>query len=80
MQENNTRGVKMKPKTDLDYVELYAEKLRNDKKIFKQQKKLIDSQIIASQELFFNAFGAKNFKENARKYLKEIGIIKSHSS
>lgn len=58
----------------IDYVTLYAEKLKKDSSIFKQQKMLIESQLDSSRELFKNMFG-KNFKANARKYLKEIGLI-----
>lgn len=65
----------MIPFTDMDYVELYAKKLREDNKLFEQQKKLIESQMKSSSSLFKNKFGGKNFKENARKYLKSVGII-----
>lgn len=60
----------MKLKTDLDYVEFYANKLKLDNSIFKQQKKLIESQLKSSSDIFRKKFG-KNFKINARKYLKE---------
>ncbi len=36
----------MKPKNDLDYVELYAERLKEDNRLFKQQKKLIESRLL----------------------------------
>lgn len=62
----------MKPKTDLDYVELYAERLKKDNSLFKQQKKLIESQLKSSSSLFRNMFGKINFKENARKYIRSI--------
>jgi len=66
----------MKPITDMDYVELYAEKLKKDPSLFKQQKMLIDSQIKASQSLFTNMFGVgEEFKKNAREYLKGIGLL-----
>jgi len=61
-------------KTDLDYVELYAEKLKNNNKLFAQQKKLIEAQLKASSSLFKNMF-RKDFKKLARKYLRERGII-----
>ncbi len=61
--------------TDLDYVTLYAKKLLEDSSFFEQQKTLIESQFEASTSLFRNAFGDKNFKINARKYLKNIGLI-----
>ncbi len=64
----------MIPKTDLDYVELFANKLKNDNSIFEQQKKLIESQMHSSFDLFKKKFGA-DFEKNARKYLKEIGLI-----
>ncbi|MBS3158833.1 hypothetical protein J4206_06110 [Candidatus Woesearchaeota archaeon] len=64
------------PKTDMDYVELYANKLKEDNSLFKQQKMLIESQLHASSSLFSKMFGrGKKFKVNARKYLKEVGII-----
>ncbi|MBW2984261.1 hypothetical protein KY361_04050 [Candidatus Woesearchaeota archaeon] len=66
----------MMPKTDLDYVELYAANLRKDNSFFKQQKKLIESQMHSSSDLFRRKFGTgKKFKENARKYLRRIGLI-----
>jgi len=70
--------VKLKfiPKTDLDYVELYAEELKQKKDLFNQQRQFINNQIKASQSLFSNMFGKKNFKKNARQFLKERGIIK----
>ena len=66
--------LKQIPKTDLDYVELYSEKLREDSSLFKQQKVLIESQMKSSRSVFKNFFG-KNFKLNARKYLRGIGLI-----
>lgn len=66
----------MIPKTRLDYVELYANKLKEDNSLFRQQKMLIESQMSASRSLFRSMFGAgKEFKINARKYLKSIGLI-----
>jgi hypothetical protein len=65
----------MKIMTDLDYVELYAKKLKEDNSLFEQQKMLIESQLHSSASVFKNKFGDKNFKENARKYLREIGLI-----
>ena len=69
------------PITDMDYVELYAEKMKVDSSLFKQQKKLIESQMKASVEVFSKAFcsdldgGASNFKLNARNYLRGVGLI-----
>lgn len=66
----------MNPKTDLDYIEFYANKLKKNKSLFKQQKMLIESQLHSSSVLFKKMFGAqKNFKNNAREYLKGIGLI-----
>ncbi|MBW2965833.1 hypothetical protein KY342_01875 [Candidatus Woesearchaeota archaeon] len=66
----------MIPKTDLDYVKLFASKLREDNSLFEQQKKLIESQMHSSSELFRKRFGTgKDFKKNAREYLKRIGLI-----
>ncbi|PIN87103.1 hypothetical protein COV19_01245 [Candidatus Woesearchaeota archaeon CG10_big_fil_rev_8_21_14_0_10_44_13] len=62
----------MRPKTDLDYVELYAKKLKEDNSSFKQQKKLIESQLKSSSSLFRNMFGKADFKEKARKYIKSV--------
>ena len=64
------------PMGDLDYVEIYAMKLREDNSFFVQQKKLIESQLYGSSSLFRNMFTEGNdFKINARKYLKKIGLI-----
>ena len=66
----------MKPKSDLDYVELYAEKLKKDNSLFKQQKKLIESQLHSSSSLFKKMFAGRDFKVCARKYLRGIGLLK----
>jgi len=58
-----------------DYVIFYANELRKNPKYFKQQKMLIDSQIKSSKELFQKTFGIKNFNENARIYLRKLGIL-----
>ena len=65
----------MKLKSDLDYVVLYAEKLKRDNSLFVQQKKLIESQLKSSSDLTKKRFG-KDFKENVRKYLRAIGLLK----
>lgn len=59
----------------IDYVKFYAERLKQDNSIFKQQKLLIESQLKSSSSLFKNMF-KKNFKEEARCYLKKRGLIK----
>jgi len=66
----------MSLKTRLDYVEFYAYKLKKDNSLFNQQKMLIESQLQSSSSLFRKMFvSQKNFKNNARKYLKGIGLI-----
>jgi hypothetical protein len=65
----------MKPLSDIDYVELYSERIKNDNTLFEQQKNIIESQLQGSSSLFKNMFG-KNFKLNARKYLKRVGLLK----
>ncbi|MBU2104673.1 MAG: hypothetical protein KKF67_02780 [Nanoarchaeota archaeon] len=65
----------MVPKTDLDYVEMYAKNLKKDNSLFSQQKILIESQIKISQSFFLNSFG-KNFKTKAREYLKKRNLLK----
>mgnify|MGYP001254374091 CR=1 len=62
----------MIPETDMDYIELYANKLKKDNSLFKQQKMLIESQLRSSSMLFRKMFGSENFKANARKYLKAV--------
>ncbi len=59
---------------EIDYVELYAEKLKNDNSLFKQQKMLIESQLKASSSLFRNMFKGEDYKKKAREYLKGIGL------
>jgi len=63
------------PKTDLDYVEFYANELKKSNFTFKQQKMLIESQLHSSSALFKKMFGTANFKDNARIYLKGVGLI-----
>jgi uncharacterized ion transporter superfamily protein YfcC len=65
----------MIPITDLDYVKLYAKKLKKDKSLFEQQKKLIESQMKSSSELAKKMFGEKDFEINARKYLRKINLL-----
>ena len=66
----------MIPRTDSDYIEFYANKLKKDNSLFKQQKILIESQLHGSSDLFKKMFGTQNdFKINARKHLKSIGLI-----
>lgn len=68
--------MKKPPLTDIDYVELYASRLRVDKSLFNQQKILIESQLKSSREIFRNKFGqGEDFKKNARIYLKNLGLI-----
>ncbi len=62
-------------KKDIDYVTFYAKKLREDNRYFAQQKMLIDSQIQASRSFFQKKFEGKDFKTEARKYLKAIGLL-----
>lgn len=65
----------MKPMADLDYVTLYAERLKEDNALFAQQKNLIDSQLVASSSLFRRIFSG-DFKLKAREHLKSIGVLK----
>ncbi len=67
----------MKPMNDLDYVKLYSEKMKLDNSLFNQQKRLIDDQLKSSSSLFKDMFKGRDFKSNARKYLKSIGLIKN---
>ena len=63
-------------KTDMDYVVLYAEKLREDNSIFKQQKTFIESQMKSSKDMFRNLFGKGEVcKKKARVYLKSRDLI-----
>lgn len=65
------------PVTDLDYVDLYAERLKEDASLFKQQKMLIESQLQSSSATFRNMCGkGEEFKINARRYLRAVGIIR----
>jgi hypothetical protein len=60
----------------MDYVKIYAEKLKKNNLYFRQYKELIDSQIQSSKEIFIKKFGTgKNFKKNAREYLRKVGLI-----
>ncbi|MEK6914258.1 MAG: hypothetical protein AABW83_01270 [Nanoarchaeota archaeon] len=63
------------PVNNIDYVEFYAEKMSKNNSYFRQQKDLIESQIIASNSLFKSMF-RKNFKKKARVYLMKIGLLK----
>ncbi len=65
-----------KPKNNLDYIILYSERLKKDNSLFKQQKMIIESQMKASSSLFRKMFRDKNFRTEARKYLRAVTIIK----
>ena len=65
----------MIPKTNLDYVEFYARKLKDDNALFEQQRMLINSQLQSSSAVFSKMFEGKDFKAEARKYLRSIGKV-----
>ncbi len=67
--------LKQIPKSDLDYIEIYAEKLRENPEFFKQQKELIESQLSSSSDLTKKRFSKENFKAQVRAHLKEIGVF-----
>ena len=68
--------LKFTPKTDEDYIKLYAESLKKNPELFKQQKMLIDSQIKANRSLFKTFGKEEEFKLNARRYLRGIKLLK----
>ena len=68
--------LKFTPKTDEDYIKLYAESLKKNPELFKQQKMLIDSQIKASRSLFKTFGKEEEFKLNSRRYLRGIKLLK----
>ena len=62
----------------MNFVNYWAEyvKTHSDEDWSKQQKKLIDSQLHSSSEIFKNRFGSgKKFKINARAYLRKLDLI-----
>ncbi len=61
----------MQKMNDMDYVKIYAKKLREDNMLFVQHKKLVDSQINSSRSLFKRMFG-EEFNKKAREYLRKI--------
>ena len=65
----------MKSLTDLEYVELYAERLKHDNSLFDQQRRLIESQFTGSSSLFKKQFAGAEFKQSARNYLTGIGLL-----
>jgi hypothetical protein len=66
----------MIPKTDMDYVVLHAGRLKEDNRLFVQQKVLIESQLHSSSSLFRGMFGiGKGFRLKARRYLLCRGLI-----
>ena len=66
----------MKKLKEIDYIAFYVDQLKeNPDKYFEQQRMLINSQLQISHEMAKKRFGDSNFKENARKYLREIGIL-----
>lgn len=64
------------PITDMDYVELHAEKLKENNALFEEQKRFIESQLFGNRSLNTNMFGKGNsFKKKCREYLKKLGKI-----
>jgi hypothetical protein len=61
---------------EIDYVEMYALNIKDNPELFKQQKKLIESQMHSSSTLFRNMFKDTDFKTGARIYLRKIGLLK----
>jgi len=64
----------------MNFVRYWAEYVRthDDEDWSKQQKVLIDSQLENSKNVFKSMFGTgEDFKVNARKYLGQMGLIKS---
>ena len=59
--------------TEIDYVELYAKRLKEDNSLFRQQKILIEAQLHGSSSLFAKMFSG-NFKAKARKYLRKKNL------
>ena len=55
---------------------IYAKKLLEDNQLFEQHKVIIESQMKSSRELFGKMF-QKEFKKNARTYLRELKIVKN---
>lgn len=64
----------MKFKKDEDYIIYYSKRLKKDNSLFEQQRKFLNSQIIASRSLFANWKGIE-FKKNARRYLRARKLI-----
>jgi hypothetical protein len=60
----------------MEYVDRYAEQLKVDNTLFVQQRMLIESQLQSSASFFSNAFAGQDFKREARKYLKQRGILR----
>lgn len=66
----------MKPLKDMDYVSFHAKRLKNDNTLFEEQRMFLESQLASGRELARRRFGTgRNFKRNARIYLKNIGLI-----
>ena len=63
----------MELKNDIDFIDLYARRLKEDNSLFSQQKVLIESQMKSSRSFFRNFFRG-DFKKNARDYLKKRGL------
>jgi hypothetical protein len=64
----------MKFGSDMDFIVLYSNKLKEDSSLFEQQKMFLESQLKASKSLFSNWSG-KDFKVRAREYLNKRGLI-----
>ncbi len=70
--------MKKVPIKDIDYVILFAEKLKESPELFNNQKVFIEGQFRSSRDLFTKSFGkGDRFKLFARKYLAKRGIIKN---
>ena len=66
----------MKTRTRMDYIKIYAEKLKEDNSLFRQQKMLIESQLQGSSQIFRSMLGdGDDFKQKARAYLRKVRMI-----
>ena len=68
-------NIEPKEADDVDPVVEWAKKLKNDSSLFALQKMFIDSQIKNRNEFFAKKFAGKDFKTEARKYLRSIGLL-----
>ncbi len=62
------------------FTKYFSQQLKENPLLFKEQGQFVDNHVQISNNLFIKHFGKENFEENARKYLRERGILQDRNT